>query len=283
VTVKSFRLSEQRGLRKTCLLWSKEPLDAGGKPIFITPLPRGVKELAGGDAETQPGTSFVWKQDSNWPPPPAAKGLSSSGEMCVCEVGCVVRLDVVARAAACVRRIVDPRWSTGDWGPSAPVAAAARAEVLRAGSAQSVVVLHGLDVAFFPALDLPNGTGTGTGTGAGRGIMTPQGSALVGAAHIASGKQAPLPAEISLRVGLTTLVWKPSLELKFLSPLLRTDPRALKHGAGGVDDDDDDDDDDAGGDSPTRNGDVSPMRGGSEPFPHQPGDLTHALQVRFTT
>ena len=60
ITLKSFRLSEQRGVRKVCLLWSKEPLDVGGRPIFITPLPRGVKEQSVCDLETLPGTSFVW-------------------------------------------------------------------------------------------------------------------------------------------------------------------------------------------------------------------------------
>jgi hypothetical protein len=60
MTLKSFRLSEQRGVRKVCLLWSKEPLDVGGRPIFITPLPRGVKEQSVCDLETLPGTSFVW-------------------------------------------------------------------------------------------------------------------------------------------------------------------------------------------------------------------------------
>ena len=60
MTLKSFRLSEHRGVQKECLLWSKEPLDVGGRPIFITPLPRGVKEQSVCDLETLPGTSFVW-------------------------------------------------------------------------------------------------------------------------------------------------------------------------------------------------------------------------------
>ena len=55
MTLKSFRVSEQIGAKKTCLVWSKEPLDAGGKPIFITPLPRGVSEQSAYDLETLPG------------------------------------------------------------------------------------------------------------------------------------------------------------------------------------------------------------------------------------
>jgi hypothetical protein len=58
-----------------------------GRPIFIAPIPRGVKEYSHDDLETIPGTSFILKKNSRYPPPPTCKGTAISSEMCICELG----------------------------------------------------------------------------------------------------------------------------------------------------------------------------------------------------
>ena len=74
------------------MLWTREPLDFDGRPMFIAPLPRGVKEYSHDDLETIPGTSLIFKKETLWPPPPVEKGLSVSSELCVCKIGICLKV-----------------------------------------------------------------------------------------------------------------------------------------------------------------------------------------------
>lgn len=87
-----FNITEQEGIRKSCLLWTKDPLDLDGRPVYITPFPRGVKEYSHDDLETLPGTSFISKKETVWPPPPVGKGTASSSEMCVSRLGVCLKV-----------------------------------------------------------------------------------------------------------------------------------------------------------------------------------------------
>ena len=88
-------LTEQVGIHKTNLLWTKDPLDCDGRPMFMAPLPRGVKEYSHNDLETFLGTSFMLKKNTRYPPPPTLKGTAVNSEMCLCELGVYVKVKFI--------------------------------------------------------------------------------------------------------------------------------------------------------------------------------------------
>lgn len=73
LTVNHVNVLDYIGVKKTCLVRTKQSLDSDDKPIFINLLPRGVKEQSQHDMENLPGVSIIYKKESNWPPPPCGQ------------------------------------------------------------------------------------------------------------------------------------------------------------------------------------------------------------------
>lgn len=158
--------------------------------MFISLLPRGVKESGDQDPENQPGVCFLYRKESNWPPPPIGKGTAINSEVCLSPLEITVKVDIFSDIVSCAYGCWDPRWVTGQWGQ----ANFRRLDKMHdTGSAETTVILNGLDVKFYPILN----------------EMATTASKII------------LPAELMLEVGHISLLWKSSLDMNFFLNLLQ--------------------------------------------------------------
>ena len=159
----------------------------------------------------------------------------------------------------------DERVGSGDWGQ---IPLGVIVTTIKAGSSESVIILSGLDIVISPSMDLgptedlvPHAT-----------PHTPS-----------APKGCLMPSEINLRVGLMTLVRKPSMDISIMSPLLRVD-----HGLGPEDEIGQEDGSDEIEDQDEENENAcreTSSHGSGVQFPHHAHDLSQALRavIEFDT
>ena len=140
---------------------------------------------------------FLYRKTCNWPPPPIGKGTAINSEVCLSPLEITVKADIFSDIVSCAYGCWDPRWLTGQWGQ----ANVKRLDKMHdTGSAETVVILNGLDVKFYPPLN-----------------------------ESASGlPKMVLPAELMLEVGHISLLWKASLDMTFFLDLLQPVGRGAK-------------------------------------------------------
>ena len=127
--------------------------------------------------------------------------------------------------SALFHRPWDERISTGVWGVDYPVSGRV-VDVLLPGTCRSVIIVYGLDVIISPSLHPEitaapiSNTGDGIIAGADTKSTHKQHASKV---KYKGSSTCLLPSEISLKIGLITVVRKPNLDLSFMSPLLSSD------------------------------------------------------------
>jgi len=179
-------ISDFEGVQKTCLLRTKKQFDnATGMPMFIDLLPRGVKEQSHADPETVPGLSFMYKKDCNWPPPPIGKGIAINTEICICPLEITLKIGAFSDIISCISGAWDPRWVNGKYDDL--VIERVHHPSHSPGSRQTVLVISGMDITYFPALDASNSS---------------------------------IPSQFALAIGLISLIWKSTLDLNFMHSML---------------------------------------------------------------
>ena len=155
-------------------------------------------------------------------------------------------------------------------------------DVLLPGTCRSVIIVYGLDIIISPSLrpDITSPATTDTETG--DGVIA---GASISSKHTQHASKVKykgsstclLPSEISLKIGLITVVRKPNLDLSFMSPLLTSDNAHL-------DSTKTEKDSDTGKKSEGQNERNNSLEDGSActahssvQFPHNDGDLSSAL------
>ena len=154
----------------------------------------------------------------------------------------------------------DPRIASGIWDESS---GGQLVDTIKGGSAQSVIIMNGLDLILSPSLELSSS-------------VDGQWDCL-------------MPSEVTLSVGLITLVNKPSLDISCMLPLLDLDSRRLADcdGAGEGHNAEDDDDEEAVIEEGAEMVGDSGMQSESDEdacrdrthFPYRTDDLTNALKT----
>lgn len=188
-------ISDFEGVQKTCLLRTKNKLDSSGMPNFIELLPRGVKEQSHSDAETVSGLSFVYKKDCNWPPPPIGKGIAINTEVCICPLEITLKVGAFSDIISCLFGAWDPRWINGQY--DGLMENKLYLPSHSPGSRQTVLVISGVDLTYFPALDASNSS---------------------------------VPSQFAVAIGLISLIWKSTLDLSFMHSMLAPDDGFSKDG-----------------------------------------------------
>ena len=158
----------------------------------------------------------------------------------------------------------DERMGSGDWG-AGPLGSLVT--TIKAGSSESVIILNGLDIVISPSMDLE---------------LTP-GIGLKSVPHITAPKGCLMPSEINLKVGLMTLVRKPSMDISIMTALLDLDA------ASATENDQDSDGDGDDSDVQNKERERERERGGTlrvlspkannAHFPHRSDDISQALRA----
>jgi hypothetical protein len=165
----------------------------------------------------------------------------------------------------------DERMGSGEWGA---VPLGVLVTTIKAGSFESVIILSGLDIIVAPSIDLELTSGIN---------LKPT--------HTSAPKGCLMPSEINLKVGLITLVRKPSMDISIMGALLDFDTASVTEK--------DQDNAADGNDSSSQNEDkererervkerereseialrVVSSKTNSAHFPHSGDDLSHALRA----
>ena len=186
ISLKYFSISGYKGMANSTLLRSRESLDDNGQPLFLQLQPRGVREYDDLDMEFTPGTSIIYKSDYNWPPPPINQGVSVSTEICISPIEITLDMEILLRLYTFVMGAWDSRWGSGDWRTLAEFRQLTSARLSSTHgnvSGACVIVLSSIDFIVFPNKLL------------------------------SQGNKSSLPAEYKVKLGLTSLVWRHSLDI----------------------------------------------------------------------
>lgn len=186
ISIKYFDVTEYTGMHRNNLLRAKQSLDENGQPLFLNLVPRGVKEFDDFDMELSQGTCIVYKSDYNWPPPPISQGVSVSTEVCISPLAITLNMEIIFRLYTFVMGAWDGRWGSGDWRSVSQYHELKDAHISGTHGAVSqscVVVLASVDLFLFPNKLLPQKQTTS------------------------------LPAQYKICFGLTSLVWRHSLDV----------------------------------------------------------------------
>ena len=186
VLLRTINIYDYHGTQKTCILRTVKQED--GRPSLINLLPRGVKELDLFDSEILYNDHcYVYKKESNWPPPPIGKGVAIKTEVCVNPLEVTIILDTFCDTFSLVYGSWDSRWITGQW----ETGFQRLDKVHDTGSAEIFVLINGLNIIFFPSLGDKN------------------------------NKEMMLPAQLMVDIKHISLMWKSSLDIKFLFDIFR--------------------------------------------------------------
>ena len=211
--------------------------------------------------------------------------------MCISEIGMVGKLDAITKMVGLFQRCMDsPKKASGDGdddndenglGMGQKKVEGRLEGVLKECSTQSVIIINGLDLTIFPVLFDQSNPPQSNPQSMRTTASTRRENATIRMNNNHSTRKpfhhtniALLPSEINIQVGLTTLVWKPTLDLSCLSSLLRVDPSILRP----TDDDDHNELDKEEEDENESNLDYGLSRASSPQFPYKRSDLTYALQ-----
>jgi hypothetical protein len=163
-----------------------------------------------------------------------------------------LQVDTFDSLAALFMGSWDERMGSGQWGDG-PLGVLVT--TIKAGSSESVAILSGLDIIISPSVDLDRPT------------------------HTSAPMGCLMPSEINLKVGLMTLVRKPSMDISIMTALLDLDSASVAE----KDQDSDGDECDLQNEVKERERD-SPLRVVSSKtnrahFPHSGDDLSQALRA----
>jgi hypothetical protein len=208
VTFKSLIINEFVGVRKTCLFRTTLPLDDRGKPLCIDILPRGVKELSQYDPELQPGISFAYRRESDFPPPPISKRIASKLEMMVGNLEIICNLDAWYWLLNFIVDSWDERWVSGDWETEGRLE-----DMLGHGSAETVIIFNAIQILVYPDFIRQSHADVHTSKSDTNNNKT---SATGSNSEYAN---TILPSQIIIDIELLSLIWRHNLNLKILSDL----------------------------------------------------------------
>ncbi len=187
VLLRTINIYDYHGTQKTCILRTIKQDD--GRPSLINLLPRGVKEIDLFDSEILYNDHcYVYKKESNWPPPPIGKGVAIKTEVCVNPLEVTIILDTFCDTFSLIYGSWDSRWITGQWEETG---FQRLDKVHDTGSAEIFVLINGLSIVFFPSLSDRN------------------------------NKNMMLPAQLMVDIKHISLMWKSSLDIKFLFDIFR--------------------------------------------------------------
>eukprot|EP00595_Chromulina_sp_UTEXLB2642_P002605 CAMPEP_0196768368 /NCGR_PEP_ID=MMETSP1095-20130614/42659_1 /TAXON_ID=96789 ORGANISM="Chromulina nebulosa, Strain UTEXLB2642" /NCGR_SAMPLE_ID=MMETSP1095 /ASSEMBLY_ACC=CAM_ASM_000446 /LENGTH=910 /DNA_ID=CAMNT_0042137849 /DNA_START=192 /DNA_END=2925 /DNA_ORIENTATION=- len=198
ITFKSMILTEFLGIKKSCLFRTTVPLDSNNKPLFVSLLPRGVKELSQYDAEVQPGICFVYKRECDFPPPPLSKRIASHLEMMIGNIEVICNLDSWFWLLNFIVESWDDRWLSCEWNFNDGKVV----DMLSVGSSETLIIFNGIQMLMYPDFI--------------KGNTTPSDTSEISDIGYSN---TILPSQIIIDIGLTSLVWKHNLHLKVVKEL----------------------------------------------------------------
>lgn len=198
ITFKSLSITEFIGVRKTCLFRTTIPLDDRGSQIPIALLPRGVKELSQYDSENQPGVSFVYRRETDFPPPPISKRIASRLDVMVGNIELIGNLDAWYWYLSFIVESWDERWISGNWNTSE----GRLEEMLGSGSGETTVIFNGIQILVYPDFIRKDDDRNASET---VDEKDPTYSNTI------------LPSQIIIDIGLLSLIWKHTLGLQILN------------------------------------------------------------------